>query len=124
MSSGRVSSKQIGDELTNGWKSEKTADKKKKSKADAADIKAERSNPTSRALDATRMWPLMCFELSISVDQEERLLQALKRYVSLKRFCVSILPFFLYKTLFLTPSGFANLHHVQRVQTSADGESC
>ena len=25
------------------------------------------------------MWPLLCFELSISVDQEERLMQALKR---------------------------------------------
>lgn len=77
VSSGRVSSKQIGDELTNGWKTEK-ADGKKKSKADAPDL-AERSNPTSRALDAPRMWPLLCFELSISVDQEERLLQALKR---------------------------------------------
>lgn len=77
VSSGRVSSKQIGDELTNGWKTEKS-DGKKKNKADAPDL-AERSNPTSRALDAPRMWPLLCFELSISVDQEERLLQALKR---------------------------------------------
>ncbi|CAB9509289.1 bZIP transcription factor [Seminavis robusta] len=77
VSSGRVSSKQIGDELTNGWKTEKS-DSKKKGKSDSQDI-AERSNPTSRALDAPRMWPLLCFELSISVDQEERLMQALKR---------------------------------------------
>lgn len=78
MSSGRVSSKQIGDELTNGWKTEKS-DGKKNSKAEKPDL-AERSNPTSRALDAPRVWPLLCFELSISVDQEERLLQSLKRY--------------------------------------------
>jgi hypothetical protein len=69
-----VSSKQIGDELTNGWKT----DGKKKGKPDSQDL-AERANPTSRALDAPRMWPLLCFELSISVDQEERLMQALKR---------------------------------------------
>ena len=79
VSSGRVSSKQIGDELMNGWKTEKPAGKKK-SKADTPDI-GELSNPTSRSLDAPRMWPLLCFELSISVDQEERMLQASKRYV-------------------------------------------
>ena len=79
VSSGRVSSKQIGDELMNGWKTEKPGGKKK-SKADTPDI-GERSNPTSRSLDAPRMWPLLCFELSISVDQEERMLQASKRYV-------------------------------------------
>lgn len=77
VSSGRVSSKQIGDELTNGWKTEKS-DGRKKSKAETPDI-AERANPTSRSLDAPRMWPLLCYELSISVDQEERLMQSLKR---------------------------------------------
>lgn len=82
MSSGRVSSKQIGDELTNGWKTEKVDKKNPKSKADTPDI-GERSNPTSRSLDAPRMWPLMCYELSISVDQEERILQALKRSVDI-----------------------------------------
>ena len=83
MSSGRVSSKQIGDELTNGWKTEKP-DGKKKSKADTPDI-GERCNPTSRCLDAPRMWPLLCYELSISVDQEERLMQSIKRYVNENR---------------------------------------
>ena len=78
VSSGRVSSKQIGDELTNGWKTEKQPRGKKKTKADAAET-AESSNPTARSLDAPRMWPLLCFELSISVDQEERMLQAMKR---------------------------------------------
>lgn len=77
VSSGRVSSKQIGDELTNGWKTEKPTGKKK-TEAETPDI-GERMNPTSRSLDAPRMWPLLCFELSISVDQEERILQALKR---------------------------------------------
>ena len=35
--------------------------------------------PTAEAFDSHRMWPLLCFELSISVDQEEKLMQAHKR---------------------------------------------
>ena len=39
----------------------------------------EKANQTAHAFDAPLMWPLLCFELSVSVDQEERFLQAYKR---------------------------------------------
>lgn len=73
VTAGKVSSKQIGDELTNGRKTE-----------DGKYIPPEGGGEkgqslTSQAFDAPRMWPLLCFELSISVDQEERFLQAHKR---------------------------------------------
>jgi hypothetical protein len=73
VTAGKVSSKQIGDELTNGRKTE-----------DGKFIPPEGGGEkgqslTSQAFDASRMWPLLCFELSISVDQEERVLQAHKR---------------------------------------------
>jgi hypothetical protein len=76
ISSGKISSKQVGDELTNGPKTsedEGAAGKKKSAKA-----RREQAAQTAEAFDPLRMWPLLCFELSISVDQEERLLHALK----------------------------------------------
>jgi len=66
---GRVSSKQIGEELAN------EAKKSRKQNIEEEDDKA-----TSEADDVDRMWPLLCFELLVSVDQEERLIQAQKRY--------------------------------------------
>ena len=73
VTAGKVSSKQIGDELTNGRKTE-----------DGKFIPPEGGGEkgqglTSQAFDAPRVWPLLCFELMISVDQEERFLQAHKR---------------------------------------------
>lgn len=67
--SGRISSKQIGEELTLEWK---------KSPHDDED---EDAALTSTADDVSRTWPLYCFELLISVDQEERLVQTIARYV-------------------------------------------
>ena len=80
----KVSSKQIGDELTNGEKIEddgddtRTAgpkrvtfqDTKKDSKA--APKPTPKENLTTYANDAARVWPLLCYELSLSVDQEEK----------------------------------------------------
>ena len=85
--SGKVSSKQIGDELTNG---RKLSDGRfippppvptYSHLIQHSDTVEPQSNSIAHAPDAARMWPLTCFELSISVDQEERFLQALKRYV-------------------------------------------
>jgi hypothetical protein len=74
----KFSSKQVGDELTNGPKPDNhtAANKKKAKKTDS-----DRLQLQSAAEDAARMWPLTCYELSISVDQEEKFLQALKRSV-------------------------------------------
>lgn len=65
----RASSKQLGEEITNNWKS------KEQSQIDVDGGGAL----TCQGLDAPRMWPLLCYELSISVDQEERLLLAQKK---------------------------------------------
>lgn len=75
-SPGKISSKQIGDELTNGPKLENDG-KPKKGKAKDAD----RPQPQAVAVDAAQMWPLTCFEMSISVDQEDKFLLARKRCV-------------------------------------------
>ena len=56
-SGGKASSKQIGEEL----------------------FAAAKDTPTSCAYDASRTWPLFCFELKFSVDQEERFLAAQKK---------------------------------------------
>jgi len=65
-SAARVSSKQIGEDITNKWK------EKKKTEKDAENLSCE-------GFDAPQMWPLFCYELSISVDQEEKLLHTQKR---------------------------------------------
>lgn len=67
---GRVSSKQIGEELTNETK-----------KGRKQNIEEEDDKVSSEANDVDRMWPLLCFELLVSVDQEERFVQAQRRYV-------------------------------------------
>eukprot|EP00526_Cylindrotheca_closterium_P005875 CAMPEP_0113618662 /NCGR_PEP_ID=MMETSP0017_2-20120614/9457_1 /TAXON_ID=2856 /ORGANISM="Cylindrotheca closterium" /LENGTH=572 /DNA_ID=CAMNT_0000528187 /DNA_START=84 /DNA_END=1802 /DNA_ORIENTATION=- /assembly_acc=CAM_ASM_000147 len=57
---GKLSSKQVGEELTNSDKGEK-------------------ASPAAQAVDETRMWPLFCFELSVSVDQEEKMVYTSKK---------------------------------------------
>ncbi len=42
-------------------------------------VVGDRSTPMAKITDAARMWPLLCFELSVSVDQEDRLAQAHKK---------------------------------------------
>lgn len=72
---GRVSSKQIGEELSNEAK-----------KDQKQNIEEEEDKVTSVANDVERMWPLFCFELLVSVDQEERLIQTQRRYVVQRMF--------------------------------------
>jgi hypothetical protein len=60
--SGRISSKQIGEELTSEFNKINADEDEKCSSNDWSDI-----------------WPLYCFELLVSVDQEERLISAQKR---------------------------------------------
>ena len=71
---GRVSSKQIGEELTTEWKKGEQDEESGSGEGDEGD-----KSLSSRADDVTRMWPLLCYELAISVDQEERLVQTQKR---------------------------------------------
>ena len=78
---GKISSKQIGDEMTNGPKPENGTAKKKKTLEKSDSSGGERLQLQAVAEDAGKMWPLTCFELSISVDQEERILLARKRLV-------------------------------------------
>lgn len=66
--SARVSSKQIGEEIYSAWK------KKKRGKSDNTE-----DSPRSAANEAARMWPLFCYEMSISVDQEEKMVAFHKR---------------------------------------------
>lgn len=60
ITTGKISSKQIGEEIS---KEEDNGS----------------GNHTASASDASRFWPLVCFELSISVEQEDRILEARKR---------------------------------------------
>eukprot|EP00934_Nitzschia_sp_Nitz4_P004585 Nitzschia sp. Nitz4//scaffold51_size120721//113363//115439//NITZ4_003749-RA/size120721-snap-gene-0.28-mRNA-1//1//CDS//3329553928//4575//frame0 len=60
--SGKISSKQVGESLTNAWKEE-------------GGNESDKPSLSAEACDNMRMWPLLCFELSVSVDQEERLVQ-------------------------------------------------
>ncbi|CAJ1942652.1 unnamed protein product [Cylindrotheca closterium] len=57
---GKLSSKQVGEELANI-------------------DKGKTWSQSAQAVDKTRMWPLFCFELSVSVDQEEKMLHTLKK---------------------------------------------
>ena len=71
----RISSKQIGDDLYSQWKKEKKA-----SPSPAVDDK-DAPPPELRipSTDAARLWPLFCYEMSVSVEQEEKMLQFHKR---------------------------------------------
>lgn len=60
--SGRISSKLVGEEIS-------------KMDNELNDI----SSQTCRAGDSDKVWPLLCYELSISLDQEDKLLHLLKR---------------------------------------------
>lgn len=86
---GKISSKQIGDELTNGRKLEdgtiippslsSSSTASHMEQLDQGIEGGERAGMMAQAFDAGRMWPLICFELSISVDQEDKFLQSHKR---------------------------------------------
>jgi bZIP transcription factor len=77
---GKISSKQVGDELLNGTSKKDDRASIAKRRKDQDDEEAS-SNATSAPSDAVRTWPLFCFELKFSVDQEERFLSAHKELV-------------------------------------------
>ena len=62
ITTGKISSKQLGEEISNGGKP-----KGKKNK--------EFNNQDAVVSESEKFWPLVCFELSISVEQEERFLE-------------------------------------------------
>lgn len=68
----RLSSKQVGEELTKNGKDVGPM----LPNVNEYDVRPTR---TSYIRDAARMWPLFCFELSFSVEQEEKFLAAQKR---------------------------------------------
>jgi hypothetical protein len=75
---GRLSSKQIGEEITTKWKKAlpTTSLKNQNHLSDSQQIYEEDERYIKAGPDEpNRLWPLLCFELSISVDQEEKLLQ-------------------------------------------------
>jgi hypothetical protein len=77
---GKISSKQIGDELLNGTSTKQDKKSAKRRDKDGGGSDGEsKANPSSSAYDAARTWPLFCFELKFSVDQEERFLAAHKQ---------------------------------------------
>ena len=67
---GRVSSKQVGEDISINHRN-------------AVKAGEANGNVSCRADDAEKMWPLLCYELSVSLDQEEKFLQVYKRYVFL-----------------------------------------
>jgi hypothetical protein len=74
IATGKISSKQLGEEISNGPKHTPPSNQ---------DL--SQGSQFARVSDAERFWPLVCFELSISVEQEERFLEAQGRYVVLFR---------------------------------------
>lgn len=67
---GRVSSKHVGDELTAAHRSAART---------PTTTGSNRGSITCAADDAHQSWPLVCFELGVSLDQEEKLLGAFRR---------------------------------------------
>ena len=67
--SGRVSSKQVGEEL---FASNKNSFKSGTGGKFAVNCDAN---------DMNQVWPLLCYELGVSVDQEERFMQSFRRSV-------------------------------------------
>ena len=68
ITTGKISSKQLGEEISNGGK------KRRK--------KGDQEQQNASVSESEKFWPLVCFELSISVEQEERFLEVQGRYVS------------------------------------------
>ena len=69
---GRISSKLLGEEITNNHKEIN----------DEQEQNETNQKITCDTEDEMKVWPLLCYELSMSVEQEEKFLQTFKRYVS------------------------------------------
>lgn len=84
----KVSSKLIGDEMLNGPGGSKAkipgSNKGKNKRQESAENNNDdgSKNPTAKAYDAARCWPLFCFELKFSVEQEERFLATHRQIVA------------------------------------------
>jgi hypothetical protein len=77
---GRISSKQIGDDMTNIPKGKADTGPGLQVIASGEDeYNGDGPNQTSYASDGPRFWPLFCYGLSFSVDQEDRFMAAQKR---------------------------------------------
>ena len=66
ITTGKISSKQIGEEIANGPKLPSPS---------PLNQDQPQGNQVTCVSDAEKFWPLVCFELSISVEQEERFLE-------------------------------------------------
>jgi len=66
ITTGKISSKQIGEEISNGPKLPSPSPQNQDQ---------PQGNQVACVSDAEKFWPLVCFELSISVEQEERFLE-------------------------------------------------
>lgn len=83
--SGKVSSKQIGDEMTNGVGGGATKKRVTFEGAEPSTSDGGNGGETSKvdlsphANDSSKVWPLFCYELSFSVDQEDRFVATYKR---------------------------------------------
>lgn len=75
-SAGKISSKQVGDELANGVPTTRNSKRQSAQPNQQSDTSVDR---TSRSDDASRMWPLMCYEHQFSVDQEDKILALHKK---------------------------------------------
>jgi len=74
--SGKISSKQVGDDLTNG------PDRKTSGPPIPGGEDEPNTNPgsqTAYAFDGARTWPLFCYELKLSVEQEEKFVAVQRR---------------------------------------------
>lgn len=77
---GRVSSKQVGDEMTNIPKGKADTGPGLQGEGSGEDLyNGDQPSQTSYANDAPRFWPLFCHWVSFSVDQEDRFLAAQRR---------------------------------------------
>jgi hypothetical protein len=78
-SSGKVSSKQIGDEMTNGGAGSNSKKRVTFEGSSETDKDDQPPNLSPHANEGARVWPLFCYELSLSVDQEDRFVAAYRK---------------------------------------------
>jgi uncharacterized protein YlxW (UPF0749 family) len=79
-SAGKISSKQIGDEMTNGAAGSSLKKRVTFEGSGSEGDKDEKPSLSPHANDGSKVWPLLCYELSFSVDQEDRFVALYKKY--------------------------------------------
>jgi bZIP transcription factor len=79
----KISSKQIGEELMTGSTSNNSSDDPLPKKRQSKSSTSGNGGITSSAVyDGAKTWPLFCFELKLSVDQEERFIGKHKQIIA------------------------------------------